>query len=162
MPYILTPYGRCRQTPVLKHDQKTRHVDCHVAQPSYLASTLFNFGEVFRKATIRCCVRAAVLLGFRNSSFRRHTCTAFRGSGLRSASQRLRRRRYAKLQPGGGPFPHPPISKNTIPYSRDIGIIPHRRFRNQAQQRKIQTFEGILNERADKKAAQARGAAGRV
>ena len=69
VPYFHTPYGRCRQTPVLKHDQKTRHVGlAHVAQPSYLAITLWNFGEVFRKATIRSCVRAGGLSGLPSSS----------------------------------------------------------------------------------------------
>ena len=38
VPYILTSQGRHRQTPLCKHDQKTRHVGlAHVAQPSYSA-----------------------------------------------------------------------------------------------------------------------------
>ena len=56
VPYILMSDARHRQTPFKKHDQKTRHMGlAHVAQPSYLA--LSNFGEVFSRATIRCCVR---------------------------------------------------------------------------------------------------------
>ncbi len=41
VPYILTSYRRHRQTPLPKHDQKTRHVGlAHVAQPSYRALVL--------------------------------------------------------------------------------------------------------------------------
>ena len=37
VPYILTSYRRRRQTPIEKHDYKTRHVIAHAAQPSYSA-----------------------------------------------------------------------------------------------------------------------------
>ena len=58
---------RHRQTPLPKHDQKTRHVGlAHVAQ--LRISLWFYFGEVSHRATIRCCVRAGGLSGLPSSS----------------------------------------------------------------------------------------------
>ena len=47
---------RHRQTPVEEHDEKTRHVDCHVAQPSYSALQL-EIGD-FCTSVIRCVAYA--------------------------------------------------------------------------------------------------------
>ena len=48
--------SRHRQTPVVKHDKKTRHVGlAHVTQPSYFA-LLLEIGD-FTTSVIRCCVR---------------------------------------------------------------------------------------------------------
>ena len=49
VPYILMSHVRHRQTPLQKHDEKTRHVGfAHVAQPSYRAFAFF--GEVSHEA----------------------------------------------------------------------------------------------------------------
>ena len=106
-------------------------MDCHAAQPSYSALFL-EIGD-FTSSVIRCCVRvplrtllcygghAGILLGFPDSSFRRLVCTAFRGYGIHESLD--------PLQPSGGPFPHPPMSKINFPRStpRIISNSPPRR-----------------------------------
>jgi len=58
VPYILTSYRRHRQTPIEKHDQKTRHVGlAHVAQPSYSAFRFLTLAKfpVKRYTLLRTC-----------------------------------------------------------------------------------------------------------
>lgn len=73
---------RHRQTPVEEHDEKTRHADYRVAQPSYSALQL-EIGD-FCTSVIRCCVRTAGVgcVSAAPRSGTRHFCSALLSLGL--------------------------------------------------------------------------------
>ena len=62
--------ARHRQTPCVKHEYKTRHVDYHVAHLTYPASHM-KIGDFRTKPNTQECVRVGILLGFPDPSFRR-------------------------------------------------------------------------------------------
>ena len=68
VPYILTSQGRHRQTPLCKHDQKTRHVGlAHVAQLR-ISLAFFTLAKFSLKRQYAVAYVAGGLSGFPSSS----------------------------------------------------------------------------------------------
>ena len=127
MPYILMSDMRHRQTPLQKHDQKTRHVGlAHVAQPSYRAFAL-TLAKFHIKHAIRCCVRAGGLSGLPSSSgwIGGRGATAlpvFRGFALSLGGRRR--------QDGGSPY-----GRNKLRPSLGFGPVAGTRCRSSPRNR---------------------------
>ena len=82
----------------------------HAAQPSYLALT--NFGEVSTRASIRCCVRTGILLGFPGSSvlaLERARCPFSQHSEVLASTDHP-----IRFSPVVGARCRPPLSKITL------------------------------------------------
>ena len=115
VPYILMSHRRHRQTPVQKHDQKTRHVVAHVAQLSIVP--LFQLWRSFR-CSIRYAV-AYVLGAFRASPTPQSAAHSEHGlSGVLASALAVRSAsaRYRCFSPVAGtwcrPSPHRCVTKS--------------------------------------------------
>ena len=132
---------RHRQTPLPKHDEKTRHMGlAHVAQ--LRISLWFYFGEVFSIATIRCYVRypfrhlrgygghARLLLGVPSSpAYRSNGLTGVIGLGpaqrLKAAAAQVSARWWAiaaptEIKEHPKSILSPNYGKTILPYSPAI------------------------------------------
>ena len=114
-------FERHRQTPELKHDWKTRHVDYHVAQPSYSALVL-KIGDFLKK-------RHTLL----RTSPPRRLAPSFGGIALRS-----------RICDGGGLFVALPVESGALETTRHA-IGGDRSVRQEARRYVKEQYRQCIN-----------------